>query len=361
MLHILKNPITLVVLLIVTTIAWFGIPRGTSPTGQKIVAQKEAPATNVMVQAQKSEKYIQKLQFTGAVHALETTDLISEVEGYVEVFLTPKGQAVKKGTPLLKISTENRVDDLKAAKAALQEAALHRKSMLTLLRQGLGSDALYKQARTAYLAAKAQYEKARNQVENSIIRAPYDGVVDHYSISKGSHLDPNGGGNKVGVFIQTTPLTMHGYVDQFSVAKARQGQPAHIMLANGHRARGKVTYIAPVADEKTRTYKIEITFPNTKGKVPVGMSAEATIDVAVLKAHPVHPSTFVLGEEGDIGVMLLSGDNTAQFYPIHMLASDSKTTWVTGLPDEIQLITTGQALVKAGSKVVPTSTAAKKG
>ena len=78
-----------------------------------------------------------------------------------------------------------------------------------------------------------------------------------------------------------------------------------------------------------------------------------------VKAHYVSPATFTLDADGRIGVKSVGSDNKVEFHQVSLLQSDNEGAWVTGLPDTVRLITTGQGFVDAGNVVTPVEKAAR--
>ena len=63
---------------------------------------------------------------------------------------------------------------------------------------------------------------------------------------------------------------------------------------------GKIRYVAPGADENTRTFRVEVELPNPDGEIPSGISAEAKIPTGSVMAHFVSPAVLSLNDEGKL-------------------------------------------------------------
>ena len=68
-------------------------------------------------------------------------------------------------------------------------------------------------------------------------------------------------------------------------------------------------------------------------------------------AHKIPPSILTLQDDGIVGVKVLSDDNTVIFYPIKKVKDTIDGMWVSGLPDKINLIISGQEYVTSGQKI----------
>ncbi|THB65738.1 MAG: efflux RND transporter periplasmic adaptor subunit, partial [Gammaproteobacteria bacterium] len=69
--------------------------------------------------------------------------------------------------------------------------------------------------------------------------------------------------------------------------------------------------------------------------------------------HSISPAILSLDKKGDVGIKILGRDNIVEFAPVTMIESNSETTWVAGLPEQVDIITTGQGFAVVGQKVKP--------
>ena len=76
-----------------------------------------------------------------------------------------------------------------------------------------------------------------------------------------------------------------------------------------------------------------------------------TIDIKSVKAHKISPSILTLQDDGTIGVKALNDSNTVVFYPITKVKDTIDGMWVTGLPEKVKLIITGQEYITEGKIV----------
>ena len=65
-------------------------------------------------------------------------------------------------------------------------------------------------------------------------------------------------------------------------------------------------------------------------------------------AHKIPPSILTLQDDGTIGIKALSNKNMVIFYPIQKVKDTVDGMWVSGLPNEVNLIISGQEYVSTG-------------
>ena len=112
-------------------------------------------------------------------------------------------------------------------------------------------------------------------------------------------------------------------------------------------------YVAPVASDTTRTFRVELAIPNPQGLLRAGMTAEVRLPAGEINAHRMTPALLTLDDDGNVGVKTVDEKNRVVFFPVEVVVSDSNGVWVTGLPDNARVITVGQGFVAPGETVNP--------
>ena len=77
-------------------------------------------------------------------------------------------------------------------------------------------------------------------------------------------------------------------------------------------------------------------------------STKIIIKGSELKAHKIPPSILTLQDDGSVGVKAIDKKNTVVFYPIKKEIDTIDGMWVSGIPNETKIITTGQEYVTVG-------------
>jgi multidrug efflux system membrane fusion protein len=121
-------------------------------------------------------------------------------------------------------------------------------------------------------------------------------------------------------------------------------------LVDGTRLNGVIRYLAPVADENTRTFRVELEVPNSNG-IRAGLTAELQLAGSRIRAHDISPSLLTLADDGTVGVKTVNSGNRVDFYPIEIAGTSDNGILVTGLPDTVTVITVGRGLVTVGHEV----------
>ena len=138
----------------------------------------------------------------GMVSPLTETTLSAEISGEI-IEISPKfvaGGIFKKGETLIKIDPKIYEVAYKQAKALKDQRQNEYEDSVKIRKQGYLSESEYLAAVSALAAAEAQLVKAENDLDNTNIRLPYNGMVREKSADLGQYVNT---GNKLGVTFST--------------------------------------------------------------------------------------------------------------------------------------------------------------
>ncbi|MCC2111854.1 MAG: efflux RND transporter periplasmic adaptor subunit [Hyphomicrobiales bacterium] len=290
------------------------------------------------------------LTVSGRTEADYKVSVRAETGGIVAERLVGEGEVVKAGTPLCRIDRGAREARLAQAKASLSQAEFDLTGATKLEKSGFTSEARVRALQATADAARAAVEDAELDLARTEIKAPAAGVVQSPLVEAGDMLTVGG---VCATLIDVDPILVIAQVSERDIGNLTKGMPANTLMVTGEKRTGAIRYIAPSADPATRTFRIEIEINNGDHKIRDGVTAHADIPLVPIKAHQLSPSILTLDDDGRIGLRGVDDRNTVVFWPVKIIAGEKDGVWVTGLPDEVRLITVGQEYVKAGAVVDP--------
>jgi membrane fusion protein, multidrug efflux system len=286
----------------------------------------------------------------GRTTASRSVELRAEVTGRVEKILIDRGQPVKQGQEILLIAVNDRAARLTQAKASLTQREMQAEAARQLAKQSFQTQVRLAEAEAQLAQARADVSRFELDLANTRIKAPFDGVMDTRLIDEGALLNI---GDRIGTVVDLDPIKITAQLSERNVADAKTGLPAKIVLTDGSTLDGQVNYIASVSDPNTRTFTIEVLAPNPEGKVLSGLAAQLRLPFGQNTAHRISSSVMTLSDDGKIGVKSVDDENKVKFWPVTILDDGPDGTWVSGLPDQLNLIVVGQEYVAIGQKVAP--------
>ena len=205
-------------------------------------------------------------------------------------------------------------------------------------------------ARAGQQSAQANVDSAEREIARLQITAPFSGLLESDSAEIGSLLQA---GDHCATVIQLNPIMLTGYVAETQVSRIETGAKATGALASGEDVEGEVIFISRAADPVTRTFRIEISVPNEDLRLRDGQTARISVESEQSAGHLLPPSALTLNDDGELGVRTVGDGNIVAFFPVEVVRDTPTGIWLSGLPDEAQVIVIGQEFVKAGVEVVP--------
>lgn len=340
-------------LLVVGIVGWMGsgfvIPSEDTATAP---AREEPKPISVAVSMSKAETVTQFYRAEGQAQPDRDTMLRAETAGDIaEVFVT-KGQNVEAGDKIARFDDANVQADTLRATEELARVQREFDNAEQLLDRGVATADRVSQARAALANARAQLVAVQEARKSLVITAPFSGRVETLDLDEGEFVQK---GSEVGRLVDITPLTVAIQVPQQSLTRLAVGQPATVRFITGEERQGQVTFVGTSAASETRTFLAEVEVENDDGGIPAGISAEVIIPTGEATAHFLSPSIVSLNTEGALGVKTVNGDNMVVFYPIQIVKAQIDGIWVTGLPDEVDVITVGQGYVNEDETVAPSA------
>jgi multidrug efflux system membrane fusion protein len=211
-------------------------------------------------------------------------------------------------------------------------------------------------AKAGIQSAQARIAEAEKDIERLTIKAPFEGLLESDSAELGSLMQP---GSLCATVIQLDPIKVIGFVPETAVNRVEVGALAKADLTSGLQVQGRVTFLSRSADPETRTFLVEIDVPNADLSIRDGQTAEIVIGAEGQKAHFLPQSVLTLNDEGKMGVRLVDAGSTALFLPVTLMRDTVDGVWLSGLPDQADVILVGQEFVIDGVPVAPTYQEAK--
>lgn len=290
--------------------------------------------------------------FVAEGQALPDRDTVirAETSGQVAELLVDKGAMLEAGQVIARLDTAARQSDLTRAKEELNRAQREFDNASALVERGVATVDRVAEARATLAAAEAGVSSAEEAIKDTEIRAPFAGRLETLDIDEREFVST---GADVGRIVDNTPLTIRIQIPQQSRRDIKVGQTAEVSFITGETSNGKVKFVGTSADTETRTFLTEIEVANEDGAIPAGISAQLRIPTAELTAHFVSPAILSLDTDGTLGIKTVNDDSIVEFHEISIVRAQTDGIWVSGLPDEAQIISIGQGFVNDGETVDP--------
>jgi multidrug efflux system membrane fusion protein len=340
--------------LLLVVIIWIGSGQvGSKP------AKNETPKKNnvveeiipqVRVKTFLAAERIRKLILFGRTEATRVVEIKAETKGRVISRSVKKGSLVKKGDMIMRLAMDDRQARLDGAEALVQQHSVAYKAAQQLSKKKFRGKVRLAEAKARLGSAKTQLAAVMLDIQRTVIRAPFRGLVNKIPANIGDYVEAKGG---LAEIIDLNPILVVGQVTERDVGALKIGGQAQIRFADGRETTGSIRFISMVGAEATRTFRVEVQVPNLKGDIAVGLTTELTLPVEKVRAHLISPSILTLSEKGEVGVKSVNRNNQVVFNLVAMVADTAEGIWLSGLPETVKLISVGQEFVKVGQIVRP--------
>ncbi|MEY9121287.1 efflux RND transporter periplasmic adaptor subunit [Bradyrhizobium yuanmingense] len=313
------------------------------------------------------------LDGVGAIRALNTVTVRSQVDGKLIAVNFTEGQDVKKGDVLGEIDPaiyQAQYDQAVAKKAQDQAQLANQRIDLARYEQLAASNAGSKQQADTQRALVAQTEalvkadqaaidNAAATLSYTKIVAPISGRVGLRLVDQGNIIHASDTTGLV-VITQLQPIAVWFSLPQQQImrvnAAAAKGPLAVDVFGNDGITvidTGKLTGIDNQVDQTTGTLKLKAEFPNANYQLWPGQFVNVRLKVETLTQALVVPTSAV--QRGPIGTFsyVIGADNIVSAKPVTVTQQNEHDAVIaSGLSASERVVTTGFANLSDGSKVI---------
>lgn len=337
-------------------VAWFAFNNAgeaeslavSTPATAKAQARQAMPS--VQVHRIRASLHPDVMELYGQSRANREVELKAETLGLVaEVFVT-EGERVKQGQTVCRQDLNARQAQVDQAAANLRTIEADLNAARTLAEKGFQSQSRVISFEAQMDGARASMKQAEIEMDNINIRAPFSGIWERQDAQIGDYLSP---GMSCGLLVDLSPLKVDVQLTETQVGRISKGNLAVVRLATGQTLDGKIAFIEAKADPATRTFRTEIQVPNADYVLKAGVTATVRLTSGETLAQQVPANILTLNDTGNVGIRYVDFSNTVRFAEVKTVDEDADGLWVTGLPDNIRIITEGQEYVNVGMTVDP--------
>lgn len=274
----------------------------------------------------------------------------AKADGQIASVAVSRGDLVMAGQEIARIDARIAEAQLLQAQTQLEQAQRDYDNALSLQERGVATEDRVSQARAARAAAEAAVTSAQDQLDNTVVTAPFTGRLNDLTVDVGESVE---NGTIVAEVLDNDPLTVVVQVPQQALSRLETGQDAQVSFITGEEKSGTIAFIGANADEQTRTFRVEIIVDNPDSVMPAGLSARVAMPTGQARGHFVSPAVLSLGANGELGIKTVDADNQVVFSVVQIVRAQTDGIWIAGLPDEARIITVGQGFVNQGDPVEP--------
>ena len=257
------------------------------------------------------------IEITGDIESVNDAVLSAESAGTVQM-LARLGQHVTTGTVVARLDQGMAQPVLEQAEASLENAEasltlaedsynrmkpLHRDSIISAL-EFREVDTRLLQARATVRQAKAGRAQAQEQLDNTLVRAPFAGTIEEHRVMVGEQVAP---GSPVIRIVDARRVKIAIGVPERYAGDIAVGSSVemYIPALENFRRKGRVTFAGNPINPKNRTFAIEAEVDNVDGRMKPKMIAHVFISRQRLEDVLIIPRVAVVRDEDGSNVYIV--------------------------------------------------------
>jgi len=279
-----------------------------------------------------------------------------KTEGWIEQLNVDKtGQWVKKDTDLLSIYSPQLVASQQEYILALNNLKALENSPIEDIRRGAEELVASSRERLKLLDVPThqlrELQRSHKITKSVHIHAPESGIVMKIGAREGQFVTP---ATEIYMIADLRKIWVYADIYEYELPWVKEGDPVEMQLAGipGRTFKGRLAYIYPYAESKTRTIKVRLVFDNAELLLKPEMFAEVTIYSGKQMNAIVIPSEAVIrsGARNQVFVVREPGKFEPRLVTLG-LASSGKVIVLKGVNAGETVVTSAQFLIDSESKL----------
>lgn len=322
---------------------------------QNIETEKEEVTTFLVTSPLKKDTLITR-DYVCQIHAIQHIELRAMEKGFLENIFVDEGQSVKKGQQMFKIMPQIYNAELQKAQAETNFAEIEYQNTKQLSEKNVVSPNELALAKAKLDKAKAEQSLAQTHLQFTDIKAPFDGIMDHFQVRLGSLINE---GDLLSTLSDNSEMWIYfnvpeaEYLNYKAHATEENLLKVSLLMANNSMFEypGVVTAIEADFNNETGNIAFRATFPNPKGLLRHGETGNIQMSIPLKNAIIIpQKATYEILEKKY--VFVIDKNNTVHSREI-TIASEMPDLYIVkdGITENDKILLEGISKVKDNDKI----------
>ena len=315
------------------------------------IMTRQSPAKkilNVNAAIVRPQVLVDEIPIIGSLLPDEEVNLSFETSGKITDINFEEGTHVTKGQLLAKVNDRPLQAQLQRLVAQLKLAEDRVFRQDALLKRDAVSKEAYEQVKTELATLNADIELVRAQIEQTELRAPFDGIIGLRQVSVGTYASPS---TIVAKLTKITPLKLEFSVPESYAKDVRVGTSLNFNLTGSlNKYEAQVYARESSLDPETRSLTIRALYPNPSGIMP-GRYASITLRKQEFENALAIPSEAIVPEMGKDKVFLYKNGKAEPVDIVTGIRTEALVQAVAGLEEGDTVIISGTQQLRTGIAV----------
>ncbi len=317
----------------------------------KVVKTTSRKSTlNVNAVVVKPQTVSDEIFINGSLLPDEEVDLSFETSGKIVEINFKEGSFVRKGELLAKVNDKPLQAQLHklTSQVKLAEDRVYRQSKL--LQKDAVSQEAYEQVKTDLATLNAEIEMVKANIEQTELRAPFDGVIGLRGVSVGAYASPS---VIVAKLAKISPIKVEFAVPERYADDVKVGYNVKFSLTGElHQFNAKVYAKESMIDPTTHTLTVRALYDNPKGAALAGRYASVNLEKQRIENAIIVPSEAIVPEMGVDKLYLYKSGKAQPVSVVTGIRTDGAVQIIDGLKQGDTVIVSGTLQLRMGLPVV---------
>jgi membrane fusion protein (multidrug efflux system) len=325
------------------------------PHRKKDTLPSEVPPVNVTVMTVTAQQQLaDTFKLPAVVEPNRIVDISAEVEGRVESIPPEEGDAVKAGDLLIQINADLIRPLFDIAQEQVKRDRIEFERMDSLVKDNATSQRDLDDARTKLAISEANLEEVRARLERTRIYSPIVGRLNDIIVEVGEYVQI---GKPVAQVVDSDTVKVVVDVPEKDISFFSVGQKAEVFVNIKEQEEkeismtGTISFISELADEQTRSTRVEISLDNRKRLLRSGQIVQVQLTRRIIKDAIMIPLLAVIPMENSKAVYVVNSKEAQRCQVVLGVIKGDNVHIKSGLKPGDRLIIAGHRFVAPGQQV----------
>jgi membrane fusion protein, multidrug efflux system len=319
------------------------------------IGNAETPAVPVVIEKAESTTLVKTLDAVGYVHAHRSALIRAKSSDRIIEITVTEGKEVKQGQLLMQFDDKVELAQLKFAKLTHKVKKADLSRMEKLVKKNVIAPIKLPETQQSVVLSMVDVEKAELALENTRLRAPFDGVLGAILVEPGD--TPNADETLTTIYAMN-PVQVRFRLPQRKLTGLAVGLPVNVWSAahSDHLHAGRIVFISPALDPETKSIEVKAVLDDSEDLLP-GMFVSVAVEIERLDdAVTVSDQALVATPSGFI--VIVAKDGKAKMVPVQIGLRDGERVQILkGINAGDDVVSEGQLKLHDGMAVVATKLA----
>jgi membrane fusion protein, multidrug efflux system len=303
----------------------------------------------------------ERIRLVGTLQARDAVDVVSEINAVVVALTIDEGRPVSAGDVLVRLDDRKLAARVQEAEARLALARTNFERGRELRENETISIQEFDRLQAEHQIAEAAATLARAELDDTVVKAPFDGIVSERHVSIGQYVTS---GERLTALVRNDPLEVSFHVPERFLSQLALDQTVDLTTAAypGESFTGDVFFIDPRVDEVSRTIRVKAAVSNKDGRLKPGMFAGLELVLRSDDEALLIPESAVQYRGDQALVFVMTEEGVADIRPVTLGARHADALHVTeGLVPGDRVVVEGYQQMFPGVGIIVSPDSARYG